>query len=141
MWDNRYTVRVEEILSSPTALGLQQGNWFETQQRWHDNWQTSEQWWQDLEQNNEITAVNYTRNLLQDGERYLVFITPSYSDWSSQFNFFWESAAKINDDGTITPIRNVVDDSNVFDEYEGYTVDRLAELVYFANTWHEKYSD
>lgn len=140
MWINHYTVRVEEILSPPTPYGLQRGGWFDTQQRWRENWQVSEQWWDNWEFDNEIAAVNYTRNLLQDGERYLVFITPSYSDWSSPFNIFWESAAQINADGTITPVRDVVDNSNVFNDYDGYTVEQLAELAHLANTWHEMYA-
>jgi hypothetical protein len=70
-----------------------------------------------------------------------VFITPSYTDWSAQFTFFWESAARINADGTITPIWNDNDNNwNVFNEYEGYTVERMAELAHLANTWHEKYA-
>ena len=141
MWTNRYTVRVDEILSTPTPFGLQRGGWFEQQQRWRDNWQTSEEWWNKWEQDNIITAVNYTRDLVENGERYLVFITPSYGDWSSQFNFFWESAARINSDGTITPVQDVVDNFNVFDDYDGYTVEELTELAHLANTWHERYAN
>jgi len=133
-------MRVDEVLSAPTPYGLQRGGRFDQQQRWRENWQISEQWWENWENDNEITAVNYTRNLLHDGERYLVFITPSYSGWSAPFNIFWESVAQINADGTITPVRDVVDNSNVFNDYDGYTVEQLAELAYLANTWHEMYA-
>jgi len=140
IWINHYTVHVEEILSMPTAYGLKRGGWFEHQRLWRENWQVNEQWWQNWEHDNVIMAVNYTRELLEANERYLVFIAPSYSGWSAQFTFFWESAARINPDGTITPVFDVEDNGNVFDEYDGFTVERLAQLAHLANTWHESYS-
>jgi hypothetical protein len=142
MWTIRYTVRVDEILSVPTPFGLRRGGWYDTKLRWREHWQVGGQWWQELEQGDEITAENTTTgvDLLESGERYLVFITPRYISWSSQFEFFSESAARINADGTITPIWNEGDNWNEFNDFSGYTIERLAELAYLANTWHEKYS-
>lgn len=139
LWENRYTVIVEEILSTPTVYGLQRGAWFETKLRWRENWRASEQWWQEWEQYREIAALNtsFSMNLLEPGERYLVFITPWYGNFAVPYTFFSESIAKINADGTITPFYDVENIWNVFDEYDGYTVEKLAELAYLANTWHE----
>jgi hypothetical protein len=143
LWENNYTVRMEEVLSTPTPFGLQRGGWFDTIQRWRENWQVSEKWWQGWGQNTEITAVetSFSGSVLETGERYLVFITPSYGNWGAQFSFYEsESVARINADGTITPVSGEGNIWNVFDEYDGYTVEKLTELAKLANTWHEKYS-
>jgi hypothetical protein len=142
LWQNSYVVHIDELLSTPTPFGLQRGSWLEQQQNWRDNWRISEKWWQDCEQNNEISIVvtDFARSALQVGGRYLVFITPSYSDWHSPFTFFSESVARINADGTITSIPQLERGWEVFGNYDGYTVERLAERVYLANTWHERYS-
>jgi len=141
LWQNSYVVHVDEILSIPTPFGLQRGSWFEQQQNWRDNWQISEEWWQDWEQNNEIAVVNtdFSSSALYAGERYLVFLTPSYTNWHSPFTFYSESVAIINADGTITTIPQLESGWNVFEGYDGYTVEQLAELAHLANTWHELY--
>ena len=79
-------------------------------------------------------------NLLEAGQRYLVVITPSFADWSAPFTFFSQSIATLNANGTITPVYIEGNIWNVFNEYDGYTVERIAELAHLANTWHERYS-
>ena len=148
IWANNYMLFLDKILSTPTRYGLSRGGWFDTQQRWFENWQGRHQWyinepwywWQNWEQGSEILArtSSFTPNLLEEGERYLVFISPSYSDWALPFTLFSESAARINADGTITSVWE--NNWCVFAEYDGYTVKRLSELAYLANTWHEGYS-
>ena len=102
----------------------------------------SEKWWEDWEINPEIsiTETSFSQGVLNIGEQYLVFITPSGSDWSSPFTFFNESAARINADGTITPVSGEGNIWNVFDGFDGYTVERMVELAFLANTWHEMYA-
>ena len=140
LWNLNYIMRVNEILSTPTPYGLQRGGWFETQQRWRENWQVSEQWWEDWENDLEIslTETSFSRGVLNVGEQFLVFIAPSFSDWSAPFTFDG-NATRINADGTITPVSGEGNIWNVFDDFDGYTVERLAELAYLANTWHEEY--
>jgi hypothetical protein len=145
IWANYHTVRIDEILSLPTEFGwwLNSGGWLDMLLRWRENWQASEQWWHDLEQSSVITAVNssFTADELETGERYLVFIVPSFSDWNAQYTFFWESAARINADGTITPIWDTDEfNRSIFDGYEGYRARRLATFAHLANTWHERYA-
>ena len=142
IWVNNYILQVEQILSTPTPFGPQRSGWFEQIQRWRDNWQTGEKWWEDWEQDGEVFVVDlsFTSSSFEDGERYLVFIMPSYGDWSLPFTFFSDGSARINADGTITPVAHIEHNWNVFDEYSGYTVERLAELAHLANTWHERYA-
>ena len=143
LWQNSYVVNIDQLLSTPTPFGLQRGSWFEQQQNWRNTWQISKKWWQDCEQNNEIFVVvtDFARSALQTNGQYLVFITPSYSNWHSPFTFFSESVAMINADGTITSIPQLEGSWNVFGEYDGYTIDRLTELAQLANTWHERYAE
>jgi len=143
LWQNTYNMRPVEVLSTPTPYGLKRGGWFEQQQRWRDNWQVSENWWQDWSQDSAIMVVNtaFARGIHEVGGQYLVFITPSYGNWSAPFTLYSESMARINADGTVTPISSEGNIWNVFDGFDGYTVERLAELAYLANTWHEVSSD
>ena len=144
LWKISYTMYINEILSTPTPYGgFKRGNGLKHQQRWRENWQVSENLWEDWEQNPDIsvTETSFSQSVLNVGEQYLVFITPSGSDRSSPFTFFNGSAARINDDGTITPISGDGDIWNVFDEFAGYTVERLTELAFLSNTWHEKYAE
>ena len=67
-----------------------------------------------------------------------MFITPWYGNFVVPFTFFSESAARINADGTITPVRDVVDNWNVFDKFDGYTVEMIIEFAHLANVWHEE---
>ena len=70
-------------------------------------------------------------NSSKDGLRIGIYLRPDFAAYT-----FLESTAKINADGTITPVWD--NDWCVFVEYDSYTVERLAEFVYFTNTWHEE---
>jgi len=59
------------------------------------------------------------------GERYLAFIYGNEREYSFQP----ENAAKINADGTITPLESEMSDRNVFDELAGMTVEQVRALI------------
>ena len=59
------------------------------------------------------------------GERYLVFIYGNEAEYSFQP----ENAARINADGTITPLESEWSDRNVFDELAGMTVEQVRALI------------
>jgi len=59
------------------------------------------------------------------GERYLAFIYGSEIEYSFQA----ENAARINADGTITPLQSEMSDRNVFDELVGMTVEQIQMLI------------
>ncbi|MCL1865831.1 MAG: hypothetical protein FWF82_00295 [Oscillospiraceae bacterium] len=124
----KYTVRIDEIESIP----LKYYNW-------------GEEW--KFGTGDELTAWYYSKNwLLEPGERYLAAIAAEVGFDNvvrdeygyPLFVFVRGSVAKINEDGTITPLNNS-DDNNVFNAYDGYTVNQIAELAELAQTWQNKY--
>jgi hypothetical protein len=91
---------------------------------------------------NEISVISGDYNLSQGG-RYL-FLLGGYAPGAEAIQWYANSwgIAKINDDGTITPIPFVSkhETYNVFTEFDGFTVEQLKEAAERARIWYEKYS-
>jgi hypothetical protein len=73
---------------------------------------------------------------LERGGRYLV-ILQRFSEYQPNPPIMGERVARINDDGTITPIYcEIWGEWSEFDEFDGYTVEQLTEFAVRADAWH-----
>jgi len=81
-----------------------------------------------------FTAISYASGYLEQGGRYLILLDPSEDGPYIEPG----RVAKINDDGTITAI--TAEYGNVFDEFNGYTVEQMKELAERAIAWHERHA-
>ena len=102
----------------------------------NDNWYI---WLQ--KSGDKTTIISYDIGFLEPGKRYLIFLESSYNE--GRFHIRPAQVSKINDDGTITAIPSVAEYmpyTNVFDEFNGYTVGQMKEEAERAKTWHENYA-
>ncbi|MCL2634405.1 MAG: hypothetical protein FWD34_07840 [Oscillospiraceae bacterium] len=85
-----------------------------------------------------ITRVEApTPNTYEHGEQYLVFIY-SFAPFRD-VDIYQFAFAKINDDGTITPVKDEHRRANYFAEYDGYTIEEITDLIEQIQTWYDNY--
>jgi hypothetical protein len=90
--------------------------------------------WQDGET---IKAFSYKSEIvLESGKQYLAIVTPQFRDTAYIPGGF---AARINPDGTISLIYSKDDRRNVFEGFEGYTVEQMADIAQRAIAFYERY--
>jgi len=73
--------------------------------------------------------------LFKIGERYLMFTYPDYLG----AELYADYAAKINPDETIAPLYNQNRNWNVFDGFDGYTVEQMVDIAKRAVVFYEAY--
>jgi hypothetical protein len=101
-----------------------------------NNWGMSEYSYTLLTENGEeITARSHVANLFEIGGRYLVFIY----NFDGDFYINAGDTARINADGTITPIRNADINWSIFDDFDGYTVEQLFDIVRRAAAFYDRF--
>ena len=107
------------VLNVDNLLSIAQNDWY----KWKP------------ENGEEITAISYSAlDVFELGGQYLMMLDPSedgpYIDSTM--------VAKINKDGTITAVYSP-DYANIFEEYNGYTVEQMKEEAERAKAWHESH--
>jgi len=93
-----------------------------------------------LKVDEEITVREYVFNtieFLEVGGRYLVLFDISFGGFTYVSS---DTAARINDNGTITEIPSKYDHARKFSGFNGYTPAQMFDVALRVRAWHEMYS-